>query len=552
MASGDIKGVSAATKRFMRRHATKDWSFSTAEKERMRLAAERTENWTRWGPYLSERQWGTVREDYSTDGSAWEYFPHDHARSRAYRFGEDGMLGITDRECRLCFSVALWNQKDPILKERYFGLTGEEAPHGEDVKEEYYYIDATPTASYLKALYKYPQAEYPYADLLDTNRSRSISEPEYEVQDTGVFDDNKYWNVTAEYAKDGPNDIYIRITAENCGPSEAQLQLLPQVWLRNTWSWGSDDEAGTSKGSICTDKGSDDSLHSLRIAQETLGDFCMQAAAQDCDEVIFTENETNTKRVFGSDSGPKYAKDAFHRYIVNGEAEAVHRSEGTKCAFATKLSVAAGESKSIYLRLCEKGVAKNVTTADDLYKRAKATFEQRIKEADDFYGHRIFAQKPENRSIARQAYAGLIWTKQFYFYDVETWLNGDPKQPSPPAERKEGRNTDWRHLFNRDIIVMPDKWEYPWYASWDSAFHMIPMAVIDPFFAKQQLLLFLREWYMNPNGQIPAYEWNFSDVNPPVHAWAVFSVYKMEAKRGERDIMFLKRCFHKLMLNFTW
>jgi hypothetical protein len=484
--------------------------------ESLRLAEDRTRaaNWKRWGPYLSERQWATVREDYSADGSAWEYFPHSQARSRAYRWGEDGLLGICDRECRLCFALALWNGRDPILKERLFGLTGPEGNHGEDCKECYFYLDSTPTHSYLKALYKYPQAPFPYARLVEENRRRGKQDPEFELQDTGIFDEGRYFDVFVEYAKASPNDVLIRITAANRGPEAALLHLLPTLWFRNTWSWGCNHEGCWPKPFL--GRAEDGSLRAHHV---TLGRFRL-AAKPRADETaavfLFTENETNAARLFGGVNAGAYAKDAFHEYVVNGRSDAVNpEGRGSKAAVYYQQLVPAGEQAVFHLRLS----AEDEATPEPFGKSFDQVFADRIREADEFYALRTPGKlrKPESH-IARQAYAGLLWTKQFYHYIVKDWLEGDP-QPPPPAVRKQGRNYEWTHLHNRDLISMPDKWEYPWYAAWDLAFQMVPLARIDPTFAKEQLVLFLREWYMHANGQLPAYEWALSDVNPPVHAW---------------------------------
>jgi Mannosylglycerate hydrolase MGH1-like glycoside hydrolase domain len=515
-----------------------------AETRRLADDAKRKANWKRWGPYLSERQWGTVREDYSAGGDVWGHFTYDQSRSRAYRWGEDGLLGITDRECRLCFGVALWNGQDDHLKERLFGLTGDEGNHGEDVKEEYFYVDATPTYSYMKALYKYPQRAFPYDELRARNKERGYEDLEYELVDTGVFNNSRYFDVTAEYAKGGPDDILIRLTVANRGPDPATLSLLPTLWFRNTWSWGCDHEGCTVRPELRKDGDSRITAH-----HPTLGTFHLSAeVASDGTEpeFLFANNETHAEQLYDQPSPSPYVKDAFHRLIVHGEADAVNpEARGTKVAAHYAFYVRPGQSVTVRLRL----------TADDAtpFGRAFNTiFSRRIKEADAFYEERDGGGSSEERAIARQAYAGLLWSKQFYHYVVENWLNGDPALPPPPNERLDGRNADWPHLFNRDIISMPDKWEYPWYAAWDTAFHMIPMARIDPDFAKWQLNLFLREWYMHPNGQLPAYEWNLSDVNPPVHAWACWRVYKIAAPRGKRDRRFLASVFQKLLLNFTW
>ncbi len=520
----------------------------TAEELRLIAARDRTANWKRWGPYLSERQWGTVREDYSEYGSCWDYFPHDHARSRAYRWGEDGLLGICDRECRLCFAVALWNGRDPILKERLFGLTGPEGNHGEDVKECYYYLDSSPTHSYLKALFKYPQAEFPYDRLVAENRNRGKLDPEFELIDTGVFDEGRYFDVTAEYAKAAPDDILIRITVANRGPDAATLHLLPTLWFRNAWSWGCTHEGCEIKprlgrdgdGQVVTD-------------HATLGRFRWFAGHGPDGrgpDLLFTENETDSRRLYNFDSGSPYVKDAFHEYVVHGKTDTVNpQQSGTKAAAHYVLNVPPGEERSVELRL----VIDAESPAQPFGPAFDDVFASRIRETDEFFdAHLPYDQTPEQRNVARQSYAGLLWSKQFYHYVVKDWLDGDPAQPHPPEARLHGRNTEWTQLFNRDVISMPDKWEYPWYAAWDLAFHMLPFARVDGDFAKEQLVLFLREWYMHPNGQLPAYEFAFGDVNPPVHAWACWRVYKITGRPGERDHLFLKRVFQKLLLNFTW
>jgi hypothetical protein len=516
------------------------------EKVRLDEDKSRAKNWKRWGPYLSERQWGTVREDYSPGGSCWEYLPHDHARSRACRWGEDGLLGICDREARLCFALALWNGKDPILKERLFGLTGPEGNHGEDVKEQYFYLDSTPTHSYMKALYKYPLAEYPYARLVDENRRRGKGEAELELVDTGAFDDNRYVDVFAEYAKASPNDLLIRVTVANRGSEAATVHVLPQLWFRNTWAWGRTSEGYWGKPKISRRGGGE-----LLAEHETLGRLHLAAAPGPdgrAPRFLFTENETNTAKLFGSPNSSPYVKDAFHEYVVNGREDAVNPADlGTKAAAHYHLEIPAGGQVVLRLRLYAEDEAPKQPFGSDF----QWVFEQRLREADDFYNSRI-AGSPEERRVVRQGYAGLLWSKQFFYYVVKDWLDGDPGQPAPPEGRREGRNADWLHLHNRDVISMPDKWEYPWYAAWDLAFHMIPMARIDPDFAKEQLVLFTREWYMHPNGQLPAYEFAMGDVNPPVHAWACWRVYKMTGARGQRDRLFLARVFNKLLLNFTW
>ncbi len=524
--------------------------FSTAEDKRLLQSTQREQNWQRWGPYLSERQWGTVREDYSGDGNSWNYFPHDHARSRAYRWGEDGLLGLTDRQCRLCFSLALWNGRDPILKERLFGLTGPEGNHGEDVKECYYYLDSSPNHTYLHGLYKYPQGRFPYDELANTNRMRSRQETEYELTDTGVFDENRYFDVNIEYAKATPDDVLVRVRITNHGPEAAVLHALPQFWFRNTWTWRCTDEGCTLPPRMWLQ---DDAVLS---EHETLGKVsCFADNAPDGTRPtwLFTDNETNTSRHPGLPSESEYSKDAFHEYVVRGESEAVNPAQrGTKSAAYYQLMLAPGETQEIRCRISETAVTK--TGGWERFGDAfDQVFADRKADCDAFYASRIPASlSDDRRRIMRQAYAGLLWSKQFYHYVVKTWIEGDASGPPAPAARGFIRNGEWEHLFNRDILMMPDTWEYPWYAAWDSAFHMIPMARLDTHFAKEQLLLFLREWYMHPNGQIPAYEWQLSDVNPPVHAWAVWEVYKATGSPQQRDKVFLARAFQKLVINFTW
>ena len=519
-----------------------------AERERLRQDAAREQNWKRWGPYLSDRQWGTVREDYSADGTSWDYLPHDHARSRAYRWGEDGLLGLCDREGRLCFALALWNGRDPILKERLFGLSGEEGNHGEDVKEAYFHLDATPTHSYLRGLYKYPQAAYPYDRLVAENRARGRHEPEYELADTGVFDEGRYFDVTVEYAKASPDDVLVRITVANRGPDAASLHVLPQLWFRNTWSWGRTGEAYPPRPRLAADG-------PARVVAEhgTLGRFVLDVEAGPgglAPALLFTENDTNTERLFGTPNARPWVKDAFHARIVSGNEAAVNPArEGTRAAAHHLLTVAPGAQVTLRLRLTDAREARPQPFGPEF----DATFAARIAECDEFYATTVPARLGEaERAVARQAYAGLVWNRQFYFYVVREWLEGDPAQSPPPGGRSRGRNRDWPQLYNRDVISMPDKWEYPWYAAWDLAFHMVAFARIDPDFARQQLLLFTREWYMHPNGQLPAYEWAFGDVNPPVHAWAAWRVYKISGPRGGRDRLFLERVFQKLLINFTW
>jgi hypothetical protein len=518
------------------------------EKDRLESDTKRLANWKRWGPYLSERQWATVREDYSEWGGTWKYFPHDHACSRAYRWGEDGLLGITDRECRLCFALALWNGKDPILKERLFGLTGSQGNHGEDVKECYFYLDSTPTHSYMKALYKYPQTEFPYARLVEENQGRGKRDPEFELSDTGVFEGNRYFDVLAEYAKASPDDILIRITVANRGPEPATLHLLPTLWYRNTWIWGCRHEGCWIRPTI---KAADDGR--LVTDHINFGRHHFVAGPSPDGKpprFLFTENETNTRKLFGVDNWTPYCKDAFHAYLIYGQTEAVNPKQmGTKVAAIYRLEIPAGGEVTIRLRLATDELFPGKTLGANFDE----VFEDRLHEADAFYAEQIPRVLTEDQQrVVRQAYAGLLWSRQFYHYIVRDWLEGDSQQPPPPARRATGRNADWLHLYNRDVISMPDKWEYPWYAAWDLAFHMIPFAQIDPYFAKQQLVLLLREWYMHPNGQLPAYEYAFGDVNPPVHAWACWRVYKMTGARGERDRVFLSRCFQKLIINFTW
>jgi hypothetical protein len=512
-----------------------------AERERLADDVRRVHNWRRWGPYLAERQWGTVREDYSATGECWSYLPHDHARSRAYRWGEDGLLGICDRECRVCFALALWNGRDPILKERLFGVTGPEGNHGEDCKELYYYLDATPTASYLKALYKYPHEAYPYDQLVVENRRRGRDDRELEIEDTGAFD-RGYWDVTAEYAKAGTDDVLIRITVVNRGEA-ARLHVLPTVWLRNTWAWGRTGEGYDARGAIEHVGGA-----SVRITQPTLGHLRLDADGSP--ELLFTDNETNSERLWGAPGASAFTKDAFHRRVIDGDAAAVNPAlDGTKCAAWYVLDVPAGGTHTLRLRLTELGAA-SAQPFDDF----DAVFARRIAEADHY--HRTVRDAPmtdEERRIVRQADAGLVWSRQFYHYIVEHWLEGDPGQPPPPRERRAGRNRGWQQLWARDIISMPDAWEYPWFAAWDLAFHCVAMARFDPPFAKNQLLLLCREWYMHPNGQLPAYEFAFGDVNPPVHAWAVWRVYQLTGEAGHGyDREFLERAFDKCLINFTW
>ncbi len=518
----------------------------TAEERRLQESRERTAHWKRWGPYLSERAWGTVREDYSPGGTAWDFFPHDHARSRVYRWNEDGLAGICDRHQKICFALALWNERDPILKERVFGFTGNEGNHGEDVKELYFYLDSTPTHSYMKYLYKYPQAEFPYANLVEENRRRGRQAPEYEILDTGVFNEDRYFDVFAEYAKGSAEDILVRISVANRGPETARLHLLPTVWFRNTWSWGTGDPKPVLRANTRHDP-----ARVIELEQKDLGRRFLYCEGRP--ELLFTENETNHQRLFGSSNGSRYVKDGINDFVIHGKQDAVNPEKtGTKAAAHYILTVGAGETVTIRLRLTDKdlGAGDGFPVGRDF----DATFAERLAEADEFYATVIPAElSADAKNVMRQALGGMLWSKQFYHYVVRNWLNGDPTQPPPPQSRKGGRNREWDHLYNADVISMPDKWEYPWYAAWDLAFHCIALALVDSDFAKEQLTLMLREWYMHPNGQLPAYEWAFGDVNPPVHAWAAWRVYKIEKKRrGKGDIQFLERVFHKLMLNFTW
>jgi hypothetical protein len=518
--------------------------------ESLRLAedAARRANWKRWGPYLPARQWGTVREDYSKDGDCWNYFPHEHARSRAYRWGEDGLLGITDRQCRICFSIALWNGVDPILKERLFGLTNGEGNHGEDVKEQYFYLESTPTHSYMRALYKYPQSAFPYEQLRAENARRTRAEPEYELMDTGIFDESRYFDVFVEYAKAAPDDVLIRIVVHNRGDRPAPLHVLPTVWFRNVWSWGCAEEGCAVRPRL---RAVDD--RTLRLDEPSLGAMRLViSAAADAvsTELLCTENETNAKALFGAENRAPFVKDAFHAHVVQGTPGVVNpERNGTKAAWDVAFEIEPGWTRTLRLRLFPAAAAP----ADPLGDEFERTFAERHAEHDAFYAGALPEElTAQERLVSTQAYAGLLWSKQFYHYSVDAWLNGDPDEPAPPRERESGRNRDWRHVYNRDVLSMPDAWEYPWFAAWDTAFHMVAMARIDGRFAKDQLLLLLREWYMHPNGQIPAYEFNFGDVNPPVHAWACWRVYKLTAPRGRRDHTFLARAFHKLLINFTW
>ena len=506
------------------------------EQTRLNEAREKSIPWKKWGPYLSERQWGTVREDYSQDGNAWNYFTHDQARSRAYRWGEDGMAGISDDKQRLCFALALWNGRDPILKERLFGLTNSEGNHGEDVKEYYFYLDSTPTHSYMKYLYKYPQREFPYRDLVETNGRRSREEMEYELLDTGIFDDDRYFDVFVEYAKADPEDLLICFTVHNRGPEAAQIHLLPTLWFRNTWSW----EDPTARPGL-SQAGTD----TIRASHPELGEYALQC--EGAAELLFTENETNNHRLWNEPNPSPYVKDAFHNYVIAGDAKAVNPAHtGTKACAHYRLEVPAGGSKVVRLRLSSKA-------ASDAFKPFDKIFAQRLAEADEFY-HRITPESlnEDERRVHRQALAGMLWTKQYYYFDLDRWLTEHGAHPLVGSGQGGARNVEWFHMLNSDVISMPDKWEYPWYAAWDLAFHTLALSLVDFDFAKEQLLLMLRSLYFHPNGQIPAYEWNFSDVNPPVHAWATLFLYRVESELGRADLRFLERSFQGLMLNFNW
>ncbi|MGF1465967.1 MAG: glucosidase [Sandaracinaceae bacterium] len=515
-----------------------DADAQAANEERQRLLEDRRGDkpWKAWGPYPSERQWGTVREDYSEHGEAWDYFPHDHARSRAYRWGEDGIGAFSDVESRLCMAIALWNGKDPILKERIFGLTNSEANHGEDVKELYYYLDATPTHSYLKMLYKYPQREFPYTWLVHENGQRGKDRPEFEIIDTGVFDDNRYFDVFIEYAKAGPEEILLRVTAHNRGPDDAELHILPHLWFRNTWTW----EHGAPKPLLELE-----TPQNVYARHPDLGSFIFEVEGHP--PIYYTENETNPRRHYGMDA-EGYFKDGIHERVIRGTEDAVNPDQtGTKAAAHYREVVPAGGTMVARAWLHRPG-------GDFDFPDFDAIVDKRASEADRFYAdlQRGIAAEDQRR-VQRQAFAGMIWSKQLYYIDIPRWLHGDPAQPPPPPNRIRGRNHEWEHLNNKDVVSMPDKWEYPWYAAWDLAFHCLPLALVDAEFAKQQLVLLCREWYMHPNGQLPAYEWAFGDVNPPVHAWATWRVFQIDRKQtGKPDLAFLERVFHKLMLNFTW
>jgi Glycosyl hydrolase family 63 C-terminal domain len=508
----------------------------TTEQRRLNDARKKGIPWKKWGPYLSERQWGTVREDYSQDGNAWDYFSHDQSRSRAYRWGEDGLGGISDDNQRLCFALALWNERDPILKERLFGLTNSEGNHGEDVKEYYFYLDSTPTHSYMKYLYKYPQREFPYGNLVEMNRKRTREEPEYELLDTGIFDDDRYFDVFVEYAKAGPDDVLIRVSVHNRGPETARIQVLPTLWFRNTWSWGDEGPKPVlreASGAV--------------VASHPEAGNCTLS----CDgapELLFTENESNLQRLWGQPNPTPYVKDAFHRYVVGGERDAVNPAKtGTKAAARYILEIPAGGCEVVRLRLSAR------RAGEPFGRPFEEAFRQRLFESDEFYD-RITPRTltEDERRVHRQALAGMLWSKQYYYFDVDRWLKEHQAHPLTGGGNRVVRNAEWFHMLNGDVISMPDKWEYPWYAAWDLAFHTISLSLVDFDFAKEQLLLMLKSLYCHPNGQIPAYEWNFSDVNPPVHAWATLFLYKIEKNLGREDIRFLERSFQGLMLNFNW
>ena len=521
----------------------------TPEHQRLQDVSRIGTPWKFWGPYLSERQWGTVREDYSATGEAWDYFSHEQSHARAYRWGEDGLLGISDEEQRLCFAIALWNGQDPVLKERLFGLTGSQGNHGEDVKEYYFYLDSTPTHSYMKGLYKYPQTEYPYGQLIEENQQRGRSGMEFELLDAGGFDENRYFDVLVEYAKAAPEDILIQITVTNRGPEAKSLVVLPTLWFRNTWAWGEAMKKPQIK--LATSPSDVSTLEASHPKMGTRWLYCDRISESDGQNppILFTENDTNYQALFGVDNTTSYVKDAFHRYVIGGEKAAVNpNSCGTKAAAHYTLYVNPGETCQIRLRLSDRDQIAQP------FGEFAALMQTRQQETDAFYqAVTPFPLTDAERTLQRQAFAGLLWSKQYYYFDVTAWLKGDLAMPQPPEGRKQGRNRQWIHLDTNDIISMPDKWEYPWFAAWDLAFHCIPLATIDPDFAKVQLDIMTREWYMHPNGQIPAYEWAFGDVNPPVHAWATWRVYKIEQKlKGKGDRAFLERVFQKLLLNFTW
>jgi hypothetical protein len=509
-----------------------------AEQQRLAESENRTRHWKRWGPYLCDRAWGTVREDYSENGTAWEYFPHDVARSRAYRWTEDGLLGICDNHQYMCFAFAFWNGQDPILKERLFGLTGTQGNHGEDVKEIYYYIESTPTHSYMKGLYKYPQAAYPYAQLVDETARRTRLDPEFELEDTGIFNESRYFDIYVEYAKNDVDDIFVRLRAWNRGPDKAPLTILPTIWFRDTWTWIGED---APKPVLCVNNDA-----SIRATQSHLGEFNLDF--EGCPRLLFTGNETNIERLYGTRGENRFYKDAFHEYLIGKRQDVVNpQMTGTKACGVYAVELEPNQQSIIHLRLSRAG------SPPVNWRDVDKIFDARIADNVDFYNGLSDGLDEEARHVQRQAFAGMFWSKQYYHFVVNDWLNGDPAMPKPPAQRQYGRDSSWRHLFNDDVISMPDKWEYPWYAAWDLAFHTVAIAPADPDFAKDQLELFVREWYMHPNGQIPAYEWAFGDVNPPVHAWAAWRVFKIDEKiKGKQDVAFLEGVFHKLLMNFTW
>jgi len=516
---------------------------TSAAAERKRLLAHATQktNWKHWGPYLAERAWGTVREDYSSDGNAWEYFPHEHARSRTYRWNEDGLAGFCDRNQFMCFGLALWNGKDPYLKERLFGLSGPEGNHGEDVKELYWYLDSTPTHSYASMRYRYPQQEYPYRQLIDENASRGRKDREYEISDTGVFADSRYFDVTVTYAKAHEDDILIRIDVANRADITAKITVLPQLWFRNTWSWGY--PAGPQGNVPTKPQIRHDNNCSLTTDHDQLGQYHLYW--QGSPDIILTDNESNESALFGNENNSNWVKDAFHRYIVDNEKNAIRPDKiGTKAGLQFQLSIKGNSTRTIQLRLSNIEYLKP-------FSGFKPMMDKRKAEADAFYDtFRTPGMNEEHTAIQRQALAGMLWSKQLYYYNVDQWLTGDPKNR---LHRHHARNKQWQHMRNFDVMSMPDKWEYPWYAVWDTAFHCLPLAMVDAEYAKRQLLLITREWYMHPSGQLPAYEWSYGDVNPPVHAWASWNVYKAEVlDNGKGDIAFLESVFHKLLLNFTW
>ena len=524
-----------------------------AEEKRLEEARKREKDWKLWGGYISERAWGTVREDYSADGAAWTYFPFEQAKSKAFRWNEDGIGGLCDRKQRICFAVSLWNGKDKFLKERLFGLGGNEGNHGEDVKEYYFYLDNTPTHSYMKFLYKYPQSEFPYEKIHEENAKRDKSDPEYELLDTGIFDENKYFDVFVEYAKADNDDICIKITAHNRGGEAAPLHVLPTIWFRNRWSWYEKSNKPQMKRARVKARG----LSAIELSEEKNGDYRLYCEGSS--QLLFTENDTNYEKLYdGGKNNSPFVKDGINDFIVENKQNAINPAQtGTKAAVHYDFEIAAHSSETIYLRLFSQQStvsSRQFESHDQFVEECEEIFQHRIKEADEFYADVI----PENlsgdaKNVMRQSLAGMLWSKQFYNYVVKTWLEGDAPFPPPPIGHQTGRNSDWTNLYNDDVLSMPDKWEYPWYAAWDLAFHCITLAIVDSDFAKRQLVLLLREWYMHPNGQIPAYEWAFGDVNPPVHAWAALRIYQIEAKRrGVADREFLEKVFHKLLLNFTW